>query len=75
MGPVLKPGSQIGQYNIERELGRGGMGAAPTVVLETTESIVGYAITPDGKRLLLELTKPGTRNLRALKNWTLPTTK
>lgn len=48
---------------------------APTVILETTESISGYAVHPDGKRLLLQLTRPGTPDLRALRYWALPATK
>ncbi|MBN8598462.1 MAG: protein kinase [Planctomycetes bacterium] len=48
---------------------------APTVILETTESISGYAVHPDGKRLLLQLTRPGTPDLRALRYWAMPATK
>ncbi|MBX3379372.1 MAG: protein kinase [Phycisphaeraceae bacterium] len=47
----------------------------PQVVLETTESINNYAVAPDGKRLLLQLSKPGNPDLRVLRNWVAPSAK
>lgn len=47
----------------------------PQVVLETTESINNYAVAPDGKRLLLQLSKAGTPDLRVLRNWVVPSAK
>ena len=48
---------------------------SPRIVLETSESINSYAVHPDGKRLLLEMSKPGTPDLRAVRNWAFPVAK